>query len=684
MTAMQVDAPAPDLRTFAAALWQPGDVREVRIPKHDGRRTASGYFDDPDTLAQAVGAWDGRACIYLTLNPVAPALLARAANRINVSAGPTTADTDIVRRRWMLIDVDPVRPSGISATVAENTAARDMARDVRAHLTELGWPAPIVTMTGNGYALLYRLDLPNDAASLALVNGALAYLAARFDSQEVTIDRTVGNAARIGAAVGTVKVKGDATPDRPHRRSALIQLPADLHVVPVGHLHALTPTVSTPTMLQLSQDRGLPAGWVGDWLDRAGVTYRVGERKGTTWYRLADCPFHPGEGAGDCGVGEAADGTGMGHCFHNRGVGMGWRDFRASLRLEGAPPISIITTPHLVPPVTMTTTTTTTTTTPVTTTTATIGARTAADLHHGTPPDQLVGPFLTPEGATVLYARGGTGKGVTACYLASQLVAADQVVMILDYEGHEREWGSRLRGLGVAPEHLPRIHYRAPFGVDWTAETGALSKVAGLVRDDAIALGVTYLIVDSYSVATSNGDTMGGEAAAREYFSALAVIGLPSLTIAHVRGDSGRFPERPFGSVFVHNLARETWAAERIGDDPTEADEFNPYQPNVVALELRNKKANGRAASAAQFLAFSFFADGTIEANDGRPGGRSVADLAAEVLADGPLTLPKIAAAIREDTGQKVSVDTVRSALGRAGGRFVQSAGKRPRTWSIR
>ncbi len=46
----------------------------------------------------------------------------------------------------------------------------------------------------------------------------------------------------------------------------------------------------------------------------------------------------------------------------------------------------------------------------------TIGHRTARDLRHGTPPPQLAGAFLTSEGPTVLYARGGTGKGMMACW----------------------------------------------------------------------------------------------------------------------------------------------------------------------------------------------------------------------------------------------------------------------------
>ena len=48
----------------------------------------------------------------------------------------------------------------------------------------------------------------------------------------------------------------------------------------------------------------------------------------------------------------------------------------------------------------------------------------ASDLLHGDPPDQLADPFLTPEGATVLYGKGGVGKGVVACWLMLRLVRA--------------------------------------------------------------------------------------------------------------------------------------------------------------------------------------------------------------------------------------------------------------------
>jgi CO dehydrogenase nickel-insertion accessory protein CooC1 len=127
----------------------------------------------------------------------------------------------------------------------------------------------------------------------------------------------------------------------------------------------------------------------------------------------------------------------------------------------------------------------------------------------------LAAPFLSAEGATVLYGKGGTGKGLVACLLIQELVTSGHVVMIVDYESHDREWGSRLRGLGIDDEALGRVHYRAPFSADWSAGRGSLNDVALLVREDAARIHATYLVVDSYSVATSDGDTMGGEKAAR-------------------------------------------------------------------------------------------------------------------------------------------------------------------------
>ena len=74
-----------------------------------------------------------RGGVYVTLNPVNPALLARASNRLRTVGrnDALTSDADITKRRWLPIDLDPVRPSGISSTDQEHLLAVERAFQVR-------------------------------------------------------------------------------------------------------------------------------------------------------------------------------------------------------------------------------------------------------------------------------------------------------------------------------------------------------------------------------------------------------------------------------------------------------------------------------------------------------------------------------------------------------------------------
>ena len=77
-------------------------------------------------------------------------------------------------------------------------------------------------MSGNGFYLLYRIDLPNSEESTSLVKSVLNALASRFDSPDAHVDVSVANASRLVGLIGSTKVKGDPTPDRPHRVSKLV------------------------------------------------------------------------------------------------------------------------------------------------------------------------------------------------------------------------------------------------------------------------------------------------------------------------------------------------------------------------------------------------------------------------------------------------------------------------------
>jgi hypothetical protein len=74
--------------------------------------------------------------------------------------------------------------------------------------------------SGNGWHLLYPLDLPNDKQTKEVVKGVLDGLASMFDDEKVKIDTAVANASRITRLYGTMNRKGDEdTTHYPHRRS---------------------------------------------------------------------------------------------------------------------------------------------------------------------------------------------------------------------------------------------------------------------------------------------------------------------------------------------------------------------------------------------------------------------------------------------------------------------------------
>lgn len=336
MTASSARSLSPhDVRPFLSLLHDTGGVFEIRVPKYGKyKSTASGYFNDIDAAAQAVVRWDGKANIYVTLNSADPALLARAANRIVERAESTTADADVVRRRRLVIDIDPARASGISSTGDELLAATGMADAVAAFLRNAGWPDPVMAMSGNGAYLVYRIDLANDAESTDLIRRVLEALAARFDTAGAHIDRTVFNASRIIGLIGTLKVKGDPMPDRPHRRSSLLSVPGVLGCVTPEQLKALA---APPTPKTSVTAAGGSTERLTDILRRHNIEFQEQppDANGMTWYHVRQCPFHEDGRPFECGVGQMLpDGPYAGKCFHPQGDGKGWQGWKIALALD--------------------------------------------------------------------------------------------------------------------------------------------------------------------------------------------------------------------------------------------------------------------------------------------------------------------------------------------------------------
>ncbi len=335
-----------DVFGFLAWLQDPGDVFEVRCfncpesPNSKWTSTASGWFDDYHAAADAVSKLESLnpEGIYVTLNPTNRSLLARRSNRIEHKSKITTTDHDIDRRRWLFIDIDPVRPSKVSSTADELASADELADQIRDALTEQGWTNPIKCMSGNGYYLLYRVDLPNDDDALSLVKGVLTALHERFSNANAEVDTTSSNAARVLKAIGTMARKGDNfTPEnrpesehRPHRRSwfetpgTLPQpvTPEQLRIV-AGWTNNPESNPQKPPHTQSSEFD------VGQWIQAHNIDVgpeRSWNGTGRRWI-LKDSPLctHDADGAAFIAVRDS--GAIVAGCHHNHCT-WNWRDLR--------------------------------------------------------------------------------------------------------------------------------------------------------------------------------------------------------------------------------------------------------------------------------------------------------------------------------------------------------------------
>ncbi|GAB6284600.1 MAG: hypothetical protein STSR0009_08000 [Methanoregula sp.] len=275
-------------------LSGPGQVVEVRVLAENG--TDSGYFTDYEALARQVDVLDCDPSVhgcYITLNEVNPALLARRANRIKIHLrrDATTSDADIIRRRWLPIDIDPVRPSGVSSTDAEHGLALAKADEIAAWLSGIGFPEPVRGDSGNGAHLLYRIDLPNDEHSTKLMKAVLSTLDALFSDTGASVDTANYNAGRIWKLYGTMVRKGDSTSERPHRRSRLVSAPNNVVVVTVEQLKNLAAQLpSEPdTQPAVGKEHALD---LRSWLVSHGIAIRHEKPyHGGTLFTLAQCPF---------------------------------------------------------------------------------------------------------------------------------------------------------------------------------------------------------------------------------------------------------------------------------------------------------------------------------------------------------------------------------------------------------
>ena len=321
-------------------LFKGSSLVEVRLL---GKTTYSGYFTDVDTLIRQLRPlldhnnvqYYGALQSYFTLNDIDPSLYSREQRNVFVKKPKsTTTDGDIIRRRFILIDLDPHRAAGISANNEEFEKSHLKAVDVYRYLINEGFHEPLITKSGNGWHLYLTCDMVNDEEHNELVKRFLQSLGNMFSDDNVELDEKVFNPARIDKLIGTWAKKGADSEDRPWRIAEIVKVPKDFGEVNDDSLFQkiadLLPKEEPKQTYQRPFVRNQSFNLVS-WLDEHGVIYRESKHGASTKYELEWCPWvdtHSDRKKWDSALFVDSQGKITFNCTHSHCKSKTWQDVR--------------------------------------------------------------------------------------------------------------------------------------------------------------------------------------------------------------------------------------------------------------------------------------------------------------------------------------------------------------------
>lgn len=312
-------------RFFQTLLSLAGeDLIELRI-----LGVGAGLFDDPGLLIDACRIHSGKKAIYFGLNPRASeALSGRPRNTL--FRGKGFSQKDVTSFHWLYIDLDPDREPNTSASLTEIEKTAGVFKAIYSYLQAKTIPC-MVGLSGNGIHLLVRLTpmevSDNAKRSIGLV---LGYLNRRFGTEDVKVDGTVKDPARICKAYGTLAIKGIHTVERPHRLASMLYpqkplRPIDLEMEFQDEIREQKAIETPPPLQSFTGGRRIHSPVEGDitTLDIVGLFQKhdLYERPIEGKKHEVKCPWesdHSSSGPGDTIIFEASSGSWAGFfCHHN-------------------------------------------------------------------------------------------------------------------------------------------------------------------------------------------------------------------------------------------------------------------------------------------------------------------------------------------------------------------------------
>lgn len=303
----------------------------VEIRLIGSNKTGSGYFTDAKTLIEAIKPYTDSYNCYFTLNTINPACYSREQkDKIVLRPKNTTQDSEILCRNYVLIDLDPKRPSGVCSTKEEAMKAHEKGKEVTKFLMDNGFYEPIMVFSSSGIHLYLKCALLNNEENTKLVKRFLNAISMLFSDDDVDCDTSVYNAARISRLIGSYSCKGannDAT--RPQRKCRFLSIPDEIKVNEKEYfvkIAALYPEEVKPTR---ENNYSTEKFDLESFLEKYDIKVtKIEQVAGGKKYVLDHCVFNESHRGKDAVIFQRDNGAISYVCLHNSCSHYTWRDVR--------------------------------------------------------------------------------------------------------------------------------------------------------------------------------------------------------------------------------------------------------------------------------------------------------------------------------------------------------------------
>lgn len=329
-----IDFLHPDGSTFEVCAIRPDKKRsELWDSKPvSGNGIVAGWSNDSEKAATLVGKLNKvkPEGVYITLNRCNKSLLKRASNKL-IANVHRTKDSEIKKITNILVDIDPIRTSGTSATDEEHDIAIETAKKISKDLNKDGWPTPLMVDSGNGAHLIIRTNLDNNEQNVRTINQLLSVLAKRYNTPQVKIDKSVSNPGRLVKLPGTKTRKGDNLPDRPHRMAKILYIPKFIKKVSADFLVEKMASA----LEEFSEHEKPLASKTTAYMDVEAYLkhYDIGLKRIKSWrggklYILNSCLFNSEHKPNKASIFQSSEGVLYYRCFHDSCREKRWNDAR--------------------------------------------------------------------------------------------------------------------------------------------------------------------------------------------------------------------------------------------------------------------------------------------------------------------------------------------------------------------